>query len=215
MSNVVTLPNGRFRESLNARVSGRPTPPRRKPNVEIRSREYLTPAEVEQLIAAAGKLGRHAHRDATMILVAFRHGLRVSELVALRWDQVELDQGLLHVRRRKNGIPSTHPLRGRELRALRQLERKKKRDAPYVFVSERKGPMTDSAFRKIVARAGVAAGIALPVHPHMLRHATGYKLANDGQDTRSIQHYLGHKNIQHTVRYAELSPERFKDFWKD
>ncbi len=210
MSNIVTLPNGRFRNSS----SRRPPPPRRKPNAEVRSREHLTPGEVERLIAAAGKLGRHGQRDATMILVAFRHGLRVSELVALRWDQVDLEQGMLHVRRRKNGIPSTHPLRGPELRALRQLERRKAA-TPYVFVSERKGPMTDSAFRKIVARAGVAAELGLPVHPHMLRHATGFKLANDGQDTRAIQQYLGHRNIQHTVAYTQLAPQRFNTFWED
>ncbi len=142
------------------------------------------------------------------------HGLRVSELVALRWDQVDLEQGMLHVRRRKNGIPSTHPLRGPELRALRKLERNKAA-APYVFVSERKGPMTTAAFRRVVARAGVAAEIALPVHPRMLRHATGFKLANDGQDTRAIQHYLGHRNIQHTVAYTQLAADRFNQFWED
>ncbi len=151
MSNIATLPNVRFRNSSNRR----PPPPRRKPNAELRSREHLTPAEVERLIAAAGKLGRHGHRDATMILVAFRHGLRVSELVALRWDQVDLEQGMLHVRRRKNGIPSTHPLRGPELRALRQLERKRSATS-YVYVSERKGPTTDSAYREIVAPAASA-----------------------------------------------------------
>ncbi len=172
---------------------------------------YLTPGEVERLMGAARKLGRHGHRDATMILVAYRHGLRVSELVSLRWDDVDLKEGLLHVRRRKNGTPSTHPLRGPEIRALRRLGRK----GPYVFVSERGGPLTDSTFRKVVARAGVAAGLGLPVHPHMLRHACGFKLANDGQDTRAIQHYLGHRNIQHTVRYTELSADRFKDFWED
>ncbi len=208
MTNVIPLPDGPFRESSH------PAPPRRRPNAEVRTREHLTPTEVEQLIDAAGKLGRHGHRDATMILLAFRHGLRVSELVALRWEQLDLRQGLLHVRRRKNGIPSTHPLHGFELRALRQLERTTS-DAPYVFVSERKAPLTDSAFRKIVARAGVAAGIGLPVHPHMLRHSTGFKLANDGQDTRAIQHYLGHKNIQHTVGYTQLSPQRFNGFWQD
>jgi len=208
MTNIIPLPDGLFRESR------RPTPPRRRPNAEVRTREHLTRAEVEQLIGAAGKLGRHGHRDATMILIAFRHGLRVSELVALRWEQVDLKQGLLHVRRRKSGIPSTHPLHAAELRALRQLDRAK--DAgPYVFTSERKSPLTDSAFRKIVARAGVTAGLGMPIHPHMLRHSTGFKLANDGQDTRAIQHYLGHKNIQHTVGYTQLSPERFNKFWED
>jgi len=127
---------------------------------------------------------------------------------------ISASQGLLHVRRRKNGNPSTHPLHGPELRALRRLQRDYP-NSPYIFTGERKGPLTDSTVRKMVARAGAAAGLEFPVHPHMLRHAAGYKLANDGQDTRAIQHYLGHKNISHTVRYTELSPERFKDFWQD
>jgi len=149
-----------------------------------------------------------------MILVAFRHGLRVSELVALRWDMVDLKQGLMHVSRLKNGVNSTHPLRGPELRALRKLKRDYQ-DTPYVFVTERKGPLTASAVRKIIARAGEIAELGMPIHPHMLRHSTGYKLANDGHDTRAIQLYLGHKNIQHTVRYTELAAGRFKDFWTD
>ena len=159
-------------------------------------------------------MGRHGHRDSTLILVAFRHGLRVSELVALRWDMVDLKQGLMHVSRLKNGVNSTHPLRGPELRALRKLKRDYP-DTPYVFVTERKGPLTASVVRKIIARAGEIAELGMPIHPHMLRHSTGYKLANDGHDTRAIQLYLGHKNIQHTVRYTELAAGRFKDFWKD
>jgi type 1 fimbriae regulatory protein FimB/type 1 fimbriae regulatory protein FimE len=189
-------------------------PPRKRPNAASRSREYLTPTEVDRLREAAARRGRHGTRDATMILLAYRHGLRVSELIALRWEQVDLGQGMLHVRRRKNGTHSTHPLRGPEIRALRKLARAYP-ETPYVFVSERKGPLTDSAFRKIVASAGSEAGLDFPVHPHMLRHSTGFKLANDGQDTRAIQHYLGHKNIQHTVRYTELSSDRFKEFWDD
>jgi len=188
--------------------------PKRRRNAEVRSREYLTEDEVQALAKAAKVTGRHGHRDATLILVAYRHGLRVSELVALRWDQVDLKQGLLYVRRLKNGTPSTHPLRGSEIRALRKLQRES-HQSPYVFVTERQGPLTSSTVRKLVARAGKKAGISFPIHPHMLRHACGFKLANDGQDTRAVQHYLGHKNIQHTVRYTELNPDRFRNFWKD
>jgi len=210
-SNVVAF-------NAEAKVSPRPVngkvPPKRVPNCQVRTREYLTANEVSELMAAAGKIGRHGHRDSTMILVGYRHGLRVSEIVGLRWDQMDLKQGLLRVRRLKNGTPSTHPLRGPELRALRKVARDYP-ESPYVFSSERKGPLTASSVRKIVARAGEKAGLGFPVHPHMLRHACGYKLANDGHDTRAIQHYLGHKSISHTVRYTELSDQRFRDFWQD
>ena len=194
-------------------IVNRKVPVRRK-NADYRNREYLSEKEVGRLIDAAANVGRHGPRDAALILLAYRHGLRVSELVALRWDQVDLAQGLAHITRRKNGVPSVHPLRGPELRALRRLQRDYP-ETPYVFVSERKAPLTPDAVRKIVARAGRLAGIAFPIHPHMLRHATGYKLANDGQDTRAIQHYLGHRNIQHTTRYTDLAADRFKDFWRD
>lgn len=186
----------------------------RKPNAETRSREYLTPEEIDLLQAGAGFTGRYGYRDATMVLIAFGHGLRVSELVNLKWDQVDLKHGILHVKRIKNGISTPHPLRKKELRALKKL-RKDYPSTSYVFTSERGTPVSDSGFRKIVARAGIRAGFSFPIHPHMLRHSCGFKLANDGKDTRSIQVYLGHKNIQNTVRYTELSPNRFKGFWDD
>jgi type 1 fimbriae regulatory protein FimB/type 1 fimbriae regulatory protein FimE len=186
--------------------------PKRRTYATTRSREYLTPDEVERLMEEARGSGRHGHRDATLILIAYRHGLRVSELVSLRWDQIDLKAGALHVNRLKNGSASVHPLRGPELRALRRLEREYPA-TPYVFVTERGGPMTDSNVRKMIARVGAC--LPFPVHPHMLRHACGYKLANDGHDTRAIQQYLGHKNITHTVRYTELAPQRFAAFWKD
>ena len=187
----------------------------KKPNnSDVRTREYLTPNEIDALMRAARKVGRHGHRDATLILLGFRHGLRVSELVSVRWDQVELKEGRLHVRRVKNGSPSVHPLRGPEIRALRRLKRDYP-DSPYVLTTERQGPLTASTVQRIIARAGTLAEIPFPIHPHMLRHACGYKLANDGHDTRAIQQYLGHKNITHTVRYTELSSDRFNGFWTD
>jgi type 1 fimbriae regulatory protein FimE len=93
----------------------------------VRSREYLTPDEVEKLLTAAKNTGRHGHRDTTLILLAYRHGLRMSELVALRWDQIDLKQGLVHIGRRKNGTPSNHPIRGPEIRALRTAARRRQR----------------------------------------------------------------------------------------
>ena len=188
--------------------------PKRHKHADVRSREYLTAAEVERLRKAVRGVGRHGLRNDTMILLAYRHGLRVSELVHLRWDQVDLDQGFLHVRRLKHGVPSTHPLTGSEIRALRRLAKQAPEQA-YVFLSERHGPLTASSVRKMLAQAGERAALGFPVHPHQLRHGCGYKLANDKQDTRAIQLFLGHKNIQHTVKYTELAAERFKDFWHD
>ncbi len=190
----------------------RSTPPPKQPSG--RDREYLRPDEVEAMIHAARKVGRHGVRDSAIILLMFRHGLRTAELVALKWSQIDLTGGYIEVYRVKHGHDSVHPLRSPELRLLRQI----KRDYPetqYVFVSERKAPLSTRTIRHIVARAGKLAHIDAPVHPHQLRHACGYYLASVGHDTRAIQDYLGHKNIHHTVRYTQMSPSRFETFWTD
>ena len=177
-------------------------------------RRYLTQREIERLMDCARKHGRYGHRDATMILVAYRHGLCASEVCDLQWQQIELSEGRLHVHRVKNGIPSVHPIRGDEMRALRKLRRDYPTDA-HVFVSERGGPISPIGFHRLIQRLGEAAKMPFPIHPHMLRHGCGYALANAGHDTRALQAWLGHKNIQHTVRYTEMAPDRFKDFWRD
>ena len=178
-----------------------------------RPREYLTEREIEKLIEAAGD-NRWGHRDATAILIAYRHGLRASELVELRWDDIDFQRGKLHVRRSKGGTASVHPIGGRELRALRRLKRETPQSV-YVFVSERPAPLSVAGYQRMVARTGEAAGFPFLIHSHMLRHSCGYKLANDGRDTRAIQHYLGHRSITSTVRYTALADDRFKGFWKD
>jgi type 1 fimbriae regulatory protein FimB/type 1 fimbriae regulatory protein FimE len=180
---------------------------------KARTREYLTGSEVEALMATARKASRYGHRDATMILIAYRHGLRASEVCDLQWHQVELATGRLHVRRNKRGTPSVHPLQGDEIRALRRLQREQEA-SPHVFTSERGGPMTPKSFHTLILRLGERAKMPFPIHPHMLRHACGFALANAGHDTRALQAWLGHRNIQHTVRYTELAPDRFRDFWR-
>jgi type 1 fimbriae regulatory protein FimB/type 1 fimbriae regulatory protein FimE len=190
------------------------SPPEKPRNVDVRSREYLTPEEAKKLREAARNIGRHGFRDWVLIMMAYRHGLRVGEIVALRWEQVEFKTAKLHVNRLKNGDPSVHWIEGDELRALRQLQREYP-DSPFLFVSERGGPLSERTVHALVARAGEEARFKFPVHPHMLRHARGYALAAKGADTRAIQAYLGHKNIQHTVLYTQLDPTRFKGFAKD
>lgn len=201
-------------ESAPISENGRVAPPRRKRNAELRSREHLEPREVTRLILAAKRNGRYGHRDAAIVRLMYRHGFRVSELCALRWDAISLESATISVNRVKRGTPSVHPLRGPELRDLREIKREWP-DSAYVFASERGGPLSARTVRDIVARAGIEAKLPMPVHPHMLRHALGYYLAGLGFDTRAIQAYLGHRSITHTVRYTELSPERFKSFFRD
>ena len=185
--------------------------PTRRPNSELRPREHLTEREVEKLIEAA-KGNRHGARDSTMILIGFRHGLRASELCELQWADVEFETATLHIRRAKGGVAATHPVLGDELRALRVLKREAK--SPFIFVSERGAPFTVAGLAKLIERASIEAKIGFKVHPHMLRHATGFVLANKGTDTRTLQAYLGHRSIQSTVRYTELAPGRFKNLWR-
>lgn len=196
----------------------RTAPPPKIPNQDKRSREHLFPSEVAAMITAAKKVGRHPLRDSTLILMAYRHGLRVSELVALRWEQIDFTAGTIYVNRLKNGVSSTHPLRGVELRALRQLQREYP-NSNYLFVTERGAVMAAAqgfrpvrrlrrlrslaaCARGIIQRAGKIAGLFLSVHPHMLRHACGFYLASRGHDTRAIQAYLGHRNIQRRTLFV-------------
>ena len=184
------------------RSENRTVAPRRPKNADLRTREHLSPAEVEKLIEAA-RANRHGPRDA---LLAFRHGLRAAEVVDLRWEQVDFKSASLHVRRVKNGTPAAHPLTGRELRELRRHQRESVR-SPFVFVSERGAPLTAPGFSRMIERASIAADLGIKVRAHMLRHACGYKLAGDGVDTRALQAYLGHRNIQNTTRYTALAPD--------
>jgi integrase len=189
------------------------TVPLRRPNADLRTREHLTLAEVEKLIETAGT-NRAGGRDGLMILLAFRHGLRAAAVCDLRWEQVDFKAAALHVRRTKNGTPATHPLTGRELRALRRHQREAQPGA-FVFVSERGAPLSAPGFSRMVERAGREAKLGIKVHAHMLRHACGFALTNAGHDTRALQAYLGHANIQNTTRYTALAEGRFKGFWRD
>jgi integrase len=172
------MANPRLKLLRPATVKRTVTPKRRR-NGDLRTREYLTEAEVEKLMAAT-KGNRWGHRDATMVIVAYRHGLRASELADLRWEQVDFKTATLHVRRVKKGTPSTHPILGDELRALRRIQREQEPKSAFVFASERGSPFTTAGFARMVERAGIEARLGFKVHPHMLRHACGYALAKRG-----------------------------------
>ncbi len=195
-----------FSDKLRKRPPSKPTN-----EAAGRSREYPTESELDALMTAAKSIGRYGFRDYVMILIAYRHGLRVGELINLRWQQIDFQRAEIHVNRLKHGDSSVQPLYGLEVRALRRMQREQP-DSPFVFCSQRKGPLTERAVHRIMARAGQKAQIPFPVHPHCLRHSCGFKLASKGIDTRAIQAYLGHRSIQHTTRYTKLESSRFKEF---
>lgn len=179
-----------------------------------RLRSYLTPDEVARLLRAAKK-GRHGVRNHAMVLLAYRHGLRASEVVGLRWSAVDLARGTIYCRRAKGSNAGVHPLARDEVAALRRLQPIGDDDerGEFVFRSERGGRMSRSAFWRVVAQAGERAQLPMRVYAHLLRHACGYALANKGCDLRLIQDYLGHRQIQNTVRYTALNPARFAGLW--
>ena len=219
MRNTDAVCGARFLRFGNGRPSGViwSVPPKLRvgeaTDAHERGKNFLNDAEMDKLLEAA-KHGRHGTRDHLLMLMMFRHGLRVSEAIGLRRDQVNLAQARVWVQRLKNSLSVEQPIAGDELRAIKRYLATRTDKLPWLFLSERGHPMTRSAVNYLIGVAGEIAGLK-NVHPHMLRHATGYRLANDGQDTRALQHYLGHKNIMHTVRYTELSPGRFKNFWED
>jgi integrase len=177
-----------------------------KPNVR---RKYLSPDEARRVIEASAKVGRQAERDKLLLTLIYRHGLRVSEAVDLRWTDFDLDAPKarpFHVRRLKGSKDAVHTLEPDTARLLKRM--KADVDGPYVFRSERGGPMSVDVVQVICARAGREAGLRFKVHPHMLRHACGFFLAEEGTDTRLIQDYLGHKDIKNTVIYTETSQRR-------
>jgi type 1 fimbriae regulatory protein FimB/type 1 fimbriae regulatory protein FimE len=211
MSNVIALRAARTPSPTTE--NGKVPPKRRK---DARPRKHLTPAEVAALLRAARKSGRYGLRDEVAVLLAYRHGLRASELVALEWSAIDFKGGTIAIRRAKGGMTTEHPLRSVELRILGKLRREQP-ETRYVLMSERGTPWSTSNFRKVLQRLAEAAGpaIAVTVNPHALRHACGFYLAGKGVDTRALSHYLGHRSLQSTERYTAQSAHRFRDFWRD
>lgn len=182
----------------------------------MNDRKHLVSAEIDRLIAAT-KGSRNEARDRCLLLLMFRHGLRVSEACGLKMSQVDIESRILHVARLKRGLSTTHPLRPDELRAIKAWlgDRKKKApEADAFFVSERCTPLSRKTAWLVIRAYGEKAGLSVAAHPHMLRHACGFALADQGADTRLIQDYLGHRNIQHTVIYTATNPARFEKLWR-
>lgn len=197
------MPKTPYKNDEKPRVVGR------LKNADVRAREYLTESEVEKLIITASRHEKSGLRDSLMIRIAFRHGLRAGELVGLQWDQIDLKKGTILVKRLKNGDASTQALNREEIAGLRRLPK----ESSYVFLGQR-GPLSVDAFQLLVKTVGADAKLGFPVHPHMLRHARGFDLANKGADTRVLQQLLGHKNIRHTVTYTKLTDKRVLELSK-
>ena len=183
----------------------------RQKNADYRSREYLTQLEVDRLIMAAECRGRHPIRDKALLLLMFRHGLRVSEATSLKWDAVMFPQKSIYITRLKGSVSGAHPLNPKDFEALNDL-REESYPGTHLFVSERNAqPLSRHTVTSLVNSCAELADLGIKCHPHMLRHSCGYYLANEGYPLRKIQDWLGHKNIQHTVLYTMLNPNRFDD----
>ncbi len=179
-------------------------------------RKHLVSAEVDRLIDAT-KGGRNAARDQCFLLLMFRHGLRVTEACALQLSRVNIESRVLHVSRLKKGLSTTHPLRPDEIKAIKAwitIRSKMKADTEDFFLSNRRSALSRKTAWLAIRNYGEQAGLSLAAHPHMLRHACGFALADQGADTRLIQDYLGHRNIQHTVIYTAANPARFEKLWR-
>ena len=185
----------------------------KKQTVDNHDKDFLTESEMKLFLDAARK-GRHGTRDFLLMLLAYRHALRVSELIDIRIKDLDLDSGRIFVRRKKGSLSTHQPMEGDELRALRAYLRERgETKLPYLFLSER-GAFTRQAINYLVGKIGERAKLRFHVHPHMLRHSTGYYLANKGYDTRLVQDYLGHRNIAHTVKYTRTAAARFEGLWR-
>ena len=231
-SPVLVLPGqlGLFGEEVVPDTADLPAPKPTKAKAWSGSKErkHLTPLEIERLLLATKENHRTGLRDRCLLLLMYRHGLRVTEACALGMDQVDLDSKVLHVVRLKGGLSTTHPLRSDELRLLRAWLDERRRwlrrwqknglqtppDRRAVFLSVRGQALSRKSVWDLLRAYGEAAGLSVSPHPHMLRHACGYALADQGADTRLIQDYLGHRNIQHTVRYTATNAQRFEKLWR-
>jgi site-specific recombinase XerD len=177
-----------------------------------RVKDYLDEVEIDRLLGAA-KAGRHGIRDYVLLLIIYRHALRVSEATSMRLDQINLKQSRVWVRRGKNSLDTEQPIEGDELRAIKRYLGTRTDKLPWLFVSERHQPMTRQAVNYIIAQAGIRAGLG-DIWPHMLRHSAGYALSNRGHDFRLLQDFMGHRDPRHTARYTRTASRRFQGLWR-
>lgn len=156
---------------------------------------------------------KYKQRDRLIFTLLLKHGFRAIELINLKWSDIDWQTQQMSVVRAKGGTNAMHPILGdtlRQLRAVRTWQGNPKGGYVISTTPPKLGQLTTRAVNKIIAEIGEAAGLEARLSPHQLRHTCGYMLAQKGIDTRTIQAYLGHTNIQHTVRYTALSSKQFE-----
>ena len=180
-------------------------------NDHERAKDFLSDAEIKSFLDASKKT-RYPKRNYLLLLMMYRHGLRVSEAISIKKSDVDIRESRIWIKRLKSGLSVEHPISGDELRGIKRYLSSREDNLPWLIVNERCLPLTRQAGNYIVKVISTTAKLE-NVRPHTIRHSFGFYLANKGYDLRLIQDYLGHRDPKHTAHYTRVVSKRFEKLW--